>query len=161
MTDLFDQVVLCSECGKRMSKIVLIKNGFKIRALRCDKCQKIIHHPADIEEYKRYIQLRQKPFAVKLRMVGNSYTVSIPREIVDFHREQEQVHREQEQVHQQVHQRFAKIQNEMIKMFLEDVGRISLCFPGSEGELEQKQEDRENKKELKNKARIKIEEEEE
>jgi phage FluMu protein Com len=144
MIDLFDQTVLCSECGKKMSKIVLVKNGFKIRALRCEKCNKIIHHPADIEEYKKYTQLRQKPFAVKLRMVGNSYTVSIPREIVDFHREQEQMH-----------QRFAKMQNEMIKMFLEDVGRISLCFPGSE-ELEEEN----NEKELVKKHRIKVEEDE-
>lgn len=155
MQDLFDQTVMCSECGKKMQKIVLIKNGFKIRALRCEKCQKIIHHPADIEEYKKYVQLRQKPFAVKLRMVGNSYTVSIPREIVDFHREQEQVHREQEQVHQ----RFAKIQNEMIKMFLEDVGRISLCFQGNEEANEN--EEKEKEKDIIKKSRIKIEEDEE
>jgi transcription elongation factor Elf1 len=156
MSDLFDQTVLCSECGKKMSKIVLVKNGFKIRALRCEKCQKMIHHPADIEEYKKYIQLRQKPFAVKLRMVGNSYTVSIPREIVDFHREQEQVHRE-EQVHQHMQQRFVKMQNEMIKMFLEDVGRISLCFPGSEEPNEQQQA---QERELSKKIKIKDEEDE-
>ena len=156
MADLFDQTVLCSECGKKMSKIVLIKNGFKIRALRCEKCQKIIHHPGDIEEYKRFVQLRQKPFAVKLRMVGNSYTVSIPREIVDFHREQEQVHREQEQVHQHIQQRFVKMQNEMIKMFLEDVGRISLCFPGSE---EQNEHEQSKERELARKIKIKSEEE--
>ncbi len=149
MSDLFDEVVVCSNCGKRMGKLVIIKNGFKIRALRCDKCQKIIHHPSDIEEYKRFVQLKQRPFAVKLRMVGNSYTVSIPREIVDFHREQEQMHREQEQVHQ----RFAKIQNEMIKMFLEDVGRISLCFPGAMEERQEKQQEKE--RELKNKIKIK------
>jgi len=139
MADLFDQTVLCSECGKKMDKVVLIKNGFKIRALRCEKCQKIIHHPSDVEEYKKFQQLKQKPFAVKLRMVGNSYTVSIPREIIDFHREQEQMH-----------QSFVKMQNEMIKMFLEDVGRISLCFPCSEEEQKEK--------ELKNKIRVKTEE---
>lgn len=149
MADLFDQTVLCNECGKKMDKVVLVKNGFKIRALKCEKCNKIIHHPGDIEEYKKFVQLKQKPFAVKLRMVGNSYTVSIPREIVDFHREQEQVH-------QHIHQKFMKIQNEMIKMFLEDVGRISLCFPCSENEAETEQE---KEKILAKKIKIKQEEE--
>ena len=136
MADLFDQTILCSECGKKMQKVLLVKNGFKIRALRCEKCHKIIQHPSDLEEYKRFMNLKQRPFAVKLRMVGNSYTVSIPREIIDFHREQEQVRREQEQVHQ----RMAKIQDEMIRMFLEDVGRISLCFTGAREEHEPKDE---------------------
>lgn len=152
MADLFDQTVLCSECGKKMEKIVLVKNGFKIRALKCEKCQKIIHHPGDIEEYKKYVQLRQKPFAVKLRMVGNSYTVSIPREIIDFHREQEHVH-------QQMDQRFNKMRDEMIKMFLEDVGRISLCFPCNEEQNRQGDIEKQDKVKIIKKIRIRNDEE--
>lgn len=151
MTDLFDEVVVCSVCGKKMERIALSKNGFKIRALRCDKCEKIIQHPADVEEYKRFMNLRQRPFAVKLRMVGNSYTVSIPREIIDFHREQEQMHN-------QMHQRFVKIRNEMIRVFLEDVGRISLRFPEIEDAEEDERKTTEEKKDdkyLKNKIKIK------
>ena len=92
MIDMFDEIVVCSGCGKKMQRIDIIKNGFRLRALQCDKCEKRIYHPADIEEYKRFSQLKQRPFAVKLRMVGNSYTVSIPREIVDFMNEQEGMH---------------------------------------------------------------------
>jgi len=46
----------------------------------------------------------------------------------------------------------------MIKMFLEDVGRISLCFPGSEEELEHEQN---KERELSKKIRIKSEQENE
>jgi hypothetical protein len=53
-----------------------------------------------------------------MRMVGNSYAVSIPREIVDFMKEQE------------------KSINEMVRLNFEEAGRISLMFnsPESEGE---------------------------
>ena len=119
MTDLFDEIIVCSGCGKKMNKIIVIKNGFQIRAFQCDKCKKRIHHPGDIEEYKKFTQLKQRPFAVKLRMVGNSYTVSIPRDIVDFMQEQEQ---------DGMHQRFIKMQNEMVKVFFEEFGKISLMF---------------------------------
>ncbi len=114
---MFDEIVVCSGCGKKMQRIDLIKNGFRLRALQCDKCEKRIVHPADIEEYKRFSQLKQTPFAVKLRMVGNSYTVSIPREIVDFMNEQDGMH-----------QRVMKMQNEMVRVFFEEFGKISLTF---------------------------------
>jgi len=117
MTDLFDEIIVCSGCGKKMNKVIVIKNGFQIRAFQCDRCKKRIYHPGDIEEYKRFTQLKQRPFAVKLRMVGNSYTVSIPREIVDFMQEQEGMH-----------QRFIRMQNEMVKVFFEEFGKISLRF---------------------------------
>ena len=110
MTDMFDEIVVCSGCGKKMVKMMIVKNGFRLRALQCDKCNKRIYHPGDIEEYKKFTQLKHRPFAVKLRMVGNSYTVSIPREIVDFMNEQEKMH------------------NEMVKVFFEEFGKISLMF---------------------------------
>ena len=50
-------------------------------------------------------------------MVGNSYTVSIPREIVDFMNEQDGMH-----------QRVMKMQNEMVRVFFEEFGKISLTF---------------------------------
>jgi hypothetical protein len=54
--------------------------------------------------------LRKKEFNVKMRFVGNSYAVSIPREIVDFMKEQE------------------KIMDEMVRLSFEEFGRISLVF---------------------------------
>ena len=87
MSDIFDAKVHCSQCNKPTEKTIVIKNGFKLRALHCSTCNKYFYHPQDIEEQKRFQQLRNKQFQVKLRMVGNSYTISIPREIIDFREE--------------------------------------------------------------------------
>ena len=55
-----------------------------------------------------------KNFRVKMRIVGNSYAVSIPREIVNFIKEQE------------------KIMNDMVRLCFDDSKRLSLFF--GEGE---------------------------
>ncbi|PIZ83683.1 hypothetical protein COX97_00755, partial [Candidatus Pacearchaeota archaeon CG_4_10_14_0_2_um_filter_05_32_18] len=57
-----------------------------------------------------FLKLRNKQFNVKLRMVGNSYTVSIPREIVNFINEQD------------------KIMDEMVKLSFERMGKLVLIF---------------------------------
>ena len=60
-----------------------------------------------------------------MRFVGNSYAVSIPREIVDFMQEQE------------------KIMNDMVRLSFEEFGRISLKF----GKPERVEVDKEKEKE--------------
>ena len=54
-----------------------------------------------------------------MRLVGNSYAVSIPKEIVSFIREQE------------------KIMDNMVRLCFEDFGRLSLNFGNNEEEKEQ------------------------
>jgi hypothetical protein len=110
MADIFENKILCRTCGKEMKPVLVSKNGFNLRAVKCTKCGEIVYHPADKSEYENFIRLKQKEFNVKMRMVGNSYAVSIPREIVDFMHEQE------------------KIMNNMVKMCFEDAGKISLKF---------------------------------
>ena len=87
MPDLFDNVILCRQCGKEMQKETIVKNGASLRSAHCEKCHKREFHPLDLERFKEFQELRQRPFKVKLRMVGNSYAVSIPREIIDFFEE--------------------------------------------------------------------------
>ena len=87
MEDIFSAKIHCNQCNKQTERTIIIKDGFKLRALRCNNCNKHYYHPADIEEQKRFQELRSKQFQVKLRMVGNSYTISIPREIIDFREE--------------------------------------------------------------------------
>jgi hypothetical protein len=99
-----------------MNKIFVIKNGFQLRALQCPKCEEKLIHPSDIEEYKKFNELKNKQFDVKLRMVGNSYAVSIPREIVDFMHEQE------------------KMINDMVRLSFDDAKRLSLMFGDIEEE---------------------------
>ncbi len=123
MIDLFDEIVTCSQCGKKMTKNKIVKNGFEIRVLECPKCKKKIYHPADIEEYKRFSRLKQRPFSVKLRMVGNSYTISIPREIINFQR---QMHKEME--------KHMDDMNKFVRLCMEGPKRISLSFDEEEEE---------------------------
>jgi hypothetical protein len=112
MTDIFDNTILCKKCSTKMQKAKVAKNGFIFRALVCpkEKCSEKIIHPMDEQEYHRFINLKNKEFKVKMRLVGNSYAVSIPKEIVSFMGEQE------------------KIIDNMVKLCFEEMGRVSLNF---------------------------------
>jgi hypothetical protein len=112
INDIFDNTILCRKCGKKMKKTKLVKNGFVLRGVACpnESCNEKIIHPIDEQEYNKFINLRNKEFKVKMRLVGNSYAVSIPKEIVSFMNEQE------------------KIMNDMVKLCFEDFGKLSLSF---------------------------------
>ena len=110
MSDIFDNKILCKNCNKEMKKINLTKNKFIFRAMICPKCNYKLIHPVDEQEYNKFINLKNKEFKVKMRLVGNSYAVSIPKEIVSFMNAQE------------------KAMNEMVRLCFEDVGKLSLNF---------------------------------
>ncbi len=93
-----------------MQKAKVAKNGFLFRAVVCPKCREKIIHPVDEQEYNKFINLKNKEFRVKMRLVGNSYAVSIPKEIVSFIRDQE------------------KIMDDMVRLCFEDFGKLSLNF---------------------------------
>ncbi|MEK6890720.1 MAG: hypothetical protein AABX03_01135 [Nanoarchaeota archaeon] len=108
--DIFDNTIICKDCNKEMHKVQFLRNGFTFRAVQCPKCSQKIIHPQDQSEYEHYMHLRGKTYSVKLRMVGNSYAVSIPREIVNFINEQN------------------KIMDELVSLSFERMGKISLVF---------------------------------
>ena len=110
MTDIFDNKILCKKCDSKMEKGKILKNGFLMRALVCPKCKERLIHPVDEQEYNKFINLRNKEFRVKMRLVGNSYAISIPKEIVTFIREQE------------------KIMNDIVRLCFEEAGKLSLDF---------------------------------
>jgi len=110
MADIFENTVLCKNCNTKMKKVKLIRNGFEIRALVCEKCGNKINHPADEIEYKKFLDLKGKVFKVKMRIVGNSYAISIPKEIVEFIKEQE------------------KIMNDMVSLCFEEAKKLKLIF---------------------------------
>ena len=110
MADIFDNPILCNKCNTKMKKSKLLKNGFLLRVVMCDKCNERIIHPVDEQEYHRFINLKNKDFRVKMRIVGNSYTVSIPKEIVSFIQEQE------------------KVMDDMVRLCFEEADRLSLNF---------------------------------
>ena len=110
MTDIFDNKILCKKCNTSMKKTKIVRNGFLFRMMICPKCQEKLIHPIDEQEYHKFINLKNKEFKVKMRIVGNSYTVSIPKEIVSFMGEQE------------------RIMDKMVKLCFEKMGRLSLDF---------------------------------
>lgn len=114
MEDIFDHPILCKNCEIKMQPVLVSKNGFNLRTLKCPECGEMIVHPADKQEYEEFMRLKKKEFAVKMRMVGNSYSISIPREIVDFMKEQE------------------KILNDMVKLSFQDINKLSLLFNSDE-----------------------------
>jgi len=115
MADIFDNPILCKKCNTRMKPVKLGKDGFLLRAVECPECKSRVLHPTDEAEYEKFRKLRDKTYRVKMRIVGNSYAVSIPREIVNFIKDQE------------------KIMNDMVKLCFDDSRKLSLFF-GDEGE---------------------------
>ncbi len=115
--DIFDNVVLCRECNKKMEKMNVLKNGFTIRVLECPDCNKKIMHPSDIEEYKKFSLLKNRFFHVKLRMVGNSYAVSIPHEIIGFLKETDEIKKKMDSI---------------VTLAFEEMGKLSLIFNDKE-----------------------------
>ena len=125
--DLFENTVLCKDCGKKMKPCFVEKEGFKIRALQCPSCSNKILHPSDIEEFNRFNSLRNRQFHVKLRMVGNSYTVSIPREIVNFMREEEQENNVHQNMQEHMHKQMQAMER-MVTLAMEEANKIGLSF---------------------------------
>lgn len=113
MKDIFNTIILCNECNSPTEKTHIQKESFQLRAWICPKCRQQWIHPADQTEYEDFQKLRNKTFEVKLRMVGNSYAVSIPREIIDF---------ETEVLNMQ------RMMNRVIRMSLESPEKLSIFF---------------------------------
>ena len=110
MEDVFNTTILCNNCNQATKKSYINKDGFKIRTMQCDSCKKEWYHPGDMQDYENFSRLRNKCFQVKLRYVGNSYAISIPREIIQF----------EEEMQREI--------NEMIQMSLESPERVSITF---------------------------------
>ncbi len=108
MTDLFKATILCEDCNRKASKGEMFKDGFRLRYWECGNCNKKWLHPVDQKDYEGFQKLKQKEFHVKLRMVGNSYAISIPKEIIDFEEE------------------FNQEMNKLINLNLEEPGKISI-----------------------------------
>ncbi|MFH1210648.1 MAG: AbrB/MazE/SpoVT family DNA-binding domain-containing protein [archaeon] len=107
MADVFENTMICSSCNKKTVKGEIVQDGFKIRVWKCPSCNQVWPHPGDFHEYEKFKELKQKNFSVKLRMVGNSYAVSIPREIIEFHSMQ---------------------RDELVRLAMEDRDKIVLYF---------------------------------
>ena len=84
MRDIYETTVLCDSCHGETQKSSVERNGFLLRSWHCLSCNKQWYHPSDVQAYDEFVRLKQKDFQVKLRSVGNSWIVSIPKEIIRF-----------------------------------------------------------------------------
>jgi len=109
-TDIFDATILCKHCKAEMKPIVVNKHGAQLRAVECVKCKDKIIHPADINALQNYNNVKGKTYNVKLRVVGNSHAISIPKEMVNFMKQQE------------------RIMDDMVRLAFDDMHKISLHF---------------------------------
>lgn len=112
MKDIFETTMICEDCNQKTEKIITNKEGFQVRAWRCKGCQKLWPHPLDMQNYEEFQKLRNREFQVKLRLVGNSYTISIPREIIEF----------EEEMRREI--------NDMIRLSMDSPEKVSIYFSG-------------------------------
>jgi len=118
MKDVFDAKVICKNCNLEMLPVKIGRHGFTLRAVRCPECGEKIVHPGDLKDYREYNALKGKTYNVKLRVVGNSHAISIPKEIVDFIND--------------MNRRMRNHMDDMVKLCFEDFGKISLRFNNAE-----------------------------
>lgn len=114
MTDIFDAKILCKNCNIEMKPAVINKEGAELRAVKCPKCGDRIIHPADLNSLQHYNNLKGKTFSVKLRVIGNSHAISIPKEIVEFINAQ--------------HGLAMRRMDEMVRLCFEDFDTLRLRF---------------------------------
>jgi|SRR3989344_795473 len=122
MKDIFETKIFCKECNNEMKKTFVEKSGFRLRAVECSKCGEKIVHPEDMNNFRDYKDLKKKTYSVKLRVVGNSHAISIPKEVVDFINNS--------------HHRASRQMDDMVKLCFEDFGKLSLNFFDDEHEGE-------------------------
>lgn len=123
MSDIFNETISCKECKKEMKHTIVNKQGLQLRAVECPQCKKHIVHPADLNSIENFKPLKNKTYNVKLRMVGNSHAISIPKEIVDFIRQQE------------------RMMDDMVKLCFRDMRTLDLMFGQKNNHLNQVEED--------------------
>ncbi|MDO8460800.1 MAG: hypothetical protein Q7S74_06860 [Nanoarchaeota archaeon] len=123
MSDIFDAKIICKKCDVEMKLGIAERGGLQLRAVKCTSCGDTIIHPADLNNLNHYNNIRNKTFTVKLRMVGNSHAISIPKEIVEFMNEMQNA--------------VQKHTSDMVRLGFEDFGRLSLKFMDEMGEEEE------------------------
>jgi len=130
MTDIFDATILCRKDNVRMRPVIINRNGLELRAVECPKCHDKIIHPADLNAQENFKDLRDKKFNVKLRMVGNSHAISIPKEIIDFMNER----------HRDVHREMRSDMDDMVRLWFDDFDTLKLSFFDDENEDDMNQD---------------------
>ena len=114
MTDVFDAKIFCKNCDNEMKLGFVEREGAELRAVECENCGDVIIHPADLNSFEQFKDLKGKTYNVKLRVVGNSHAISIPKEIINFINE--------------MHRTAAGEMDDMVRLCFEDFRKLSVFF---------------------------------
>lgn len=114
MTDIFDAKILCKNCNVKMEQSFVERDGAELRAIKCNECGDVILHPADLNCLEHFKSLKGKTFNVKLRVVGNSHAISIPKEIINFMNE--------------MHKTARREMDDMVRLCFEDFRTLNVMF---------------------------------
>jgi ribosomal protein L37AE/L43A len=117
MKDLAESSIFCEKCNRKAQKGEILREGFRIRIWQCPDCREVWYHPLDLNEYEQFKKLRNRQFQVKLRMVGNSWAVSIPREIIEFQQDMENEMK-----------KHMEHMSRIVRLCMEEPGKLSLFF---------------------------------
>jgi len=77
-----DDSLKCHRCGKWARPAKLRFEGYEVRGWRC-ACGEEYFHPDDAERLLLMNKARREKMQTKVSKVGNSYSVRIPKAIVD------------------------------------------------------------------------------
>ncbi|MEK6908882.1 MAG: hypothetical protein AABX23_02420 [Nanoarchaeota archaeon] len=118
-----------------MEKTIVTKNGLELRAVVCKNCKDQIIHPADLNSMQNFNSLKDKTYNVKLRVIGNSHAISIPKEIVEFIQHQKNLEfgfLDARSVSKEdsfkTLQNQEKMMDNMVRLCFEDMHKLSLRF---------------------------------
>src|SRR3989339_500737 len=73
------------ECGGMASRGTVKYKSYEIRGWVCAKCKKEYIHPEDSMKISKLEELKKSNPSVKIRTVGQSLVITLPKEIVDVY----------------------------------------------------------------------------
>ncbi len=80
----FENLKLKCECNGNMKKIKTEWKGIEVRGWRCEKCGEELIHPLDAQRALEIDKAKiKKELQVKLRKVGKSNVVTIPKILIE------------------------------------------------------------------------------
>lgn len=83
--DELDKIEIVCHCGGKTKRIETSWEGFPVRAWKCGRCGEEIFHPLDAQRALTIAKaIKNKEFEVKIRKVGKSLTMTIPRRLAEM-----------------------------------------------------------------------------
>ena len=73
------------ECGGMAGKSTVNYKGYEVRGWTCKKCKKEYIHPEDSLKISKLEALKKNGIKVKVRTVGQSLVITLPKELVELY----------------------------------------------------------------------------